>query len=259
VTDSYILPSASTSSTSLAGCPWLLFWEVLEAVRAVMGFSLAEDCEAGRAAYRLALAAHASGRLVAVDELCSRLSARTVCVVGSAATLRRDASLLDECDAIVAADGSTAFLISRGYMADVLVTDLDGPIWALVRAARLGALPLIYLHGDNYVHATMLAEKIFDRLAVSAQCIPGPYRGSPYERLVLPATGFTDGDRAAWLALCCGSRRLLLLGMETRAHSLAGTKTWLASDTPPAPAKKAKLAIAERLLQLALARAAQAG
>jgi len=249
VSDSYTLPGRITPRSIFARrCPWLLD-EVLEALRPVMGYSLSADCEASREAFRQAELLRREGRLVEPVEVCRHLRARKVCVVGSSSTLRRQVGLLESCDTIVAADGASSFLESRGYTPAVIVSDLDGPIEALLRASRQGALLVAYLHGDNYRYASRLLW-FFDRVVLSAQCRAALYTDTPLSGLVMPATGFTDGDRAAWLAFCCGASALTLIGMDTSAPSLAGTKVLLRSDTPPSPEKRAKLSIAELLLAL---------
>jgi len=147
----------------------------------------------------------------------------------------------------VAADGAAAYLLGEGWVPDIVVTDGDGPLQAIEEAASLGSVTVLYFHGDNYRLASWLARRLRP-LVVSTQCVPPLYLHGAMGVEVLPATGFTDGDRAAWLAACCGASRLLLLGMDTRGPSLAGTKPWLRRDAEPGSSKRAKLSIAERLL-----------
>lgn len=186
------------------------------------------------------------GRLVDVEALCSLIKSRDVCIVGSSSSLYGEVGLLDSCDAIVAADGAAAFLAERvGVTADIVVTDLDGPLGSLMRLFNEGSLPLLYFHGDNYATAYWVSG-LLPAVGVSAQCVKP---GWP----VLPATGFTDGDRALWLAVCCEPRSVTLLGMDTRASSAAGTKLWLRRDASPGYVKRVKLRVAEKLIGAGLA------
>jgi uncharacterized Rossmann fold enzyme len=243
---SYILPGFMEGTR----CPWILFWEYLEAVRGALGYSLGEDCWAGRLAAQAAQLALEQDRLVTPVKVCELIArAGRVCVVGSSASLRGEEPLLEHCDCIITANGAAAFLLERGYPVCVSVSDVDGPAWTLWRLAEEGGVPLVYFHGDNYPLA-LWAASMLPRVAVSAQCL---YPRHLSLGLLVPATGFTDGDRALWLALCCGAKRVALLGMDTRSGSLAGTKPWLRDDGEPGPVKRAKLGVAERLLATALA------
>jgi uncharacterized Rossmann fold enzyme len=111
----------------------------------------------------------------------------------------------------------------------------------------MGAYLLLYFHGDNYRLAYRVSLEVA-KLAVSTQCLPPIFWSHWLACMIIPPTGFSDGDRAAWLGSCCGSGRLILLGMDTSAASLAGTKIWLSKDALPGEAKRVKLSIAEKLL-----------
>ena len=140
--------------------------------------------------------------------------------------------------ALVSADSATGVLLDAGAVPDVVVTDLDGGRRALDRAAAEGAAIVVHAHGDNIAEIRGAAALLGGRCMGTAQCRPV---GSLHN-----FGGFTDGDRAAFLADSLGAARTVLCGMD-----LSGGRIGSASATPPAgrAAKLRKLAWAGRLLE----------
>jgi len=108
--------------------------------------------------------------------------------------------------ALVAADGATATCLEAGLVPAVVVTDLDGPVPALLSANRRGSLVVIHGHGDNLPELEEWVPQFPGELA-------GSWAGPPRAGL-LDVGGFTDGDRAAYLAEHVGARRVLLWGFD---------------------------------------------
>jgi uncharacterized Rossmann fold enzyme len=108
--------------------------------------------------------------------------------------------------AVVAADGATATCLESGIIPDVIVTDLDGPVPSEVNANRRGALVVVHAHGDNRALLDEWVPQFPGELA-------GSWAGPPRDGL-LDEGGFTDGDRAAYLAEAAGAARLLLWGFD---------------------------------------------
>lgn len=171
-------------------------------------------------------------------ELGCRLEGRDVIVVGLAPSAgppplwRRPAT--GRAPALVAADGATAACLDAGLVPSVVVTDLDGPVGSEVAANRRGSFVVVHAHGDNT-----------DALAEWVPQFPGPIAGSwagPPRPSLLNVGGFTDGDRAAYLAEHLAAARVLLWGFDF---------DHVRESDPPARARKlAKLAWARRLLAL---------
>ena len=159
-----------------------------------------------------------------------RLTQRgTVAVVGAAPSLAGELERIRGSDAVFAASTAVDVLRDAGVGVDLMVTDLDkNPETA--RELTCGGVPVAaHAHGDN-VPAVREWMPRFDRshLLVTTQAAPrGPVRNFG---------GFTDGDRAAFLADHCGAARLRFVGWDF--------------DDPDVNALKArKLAWAERLLR----------
>ncbi|MCI4330482.1 MAG: DUF115 domain-containing protein [Thermoplasmata archaeon] len=107
---------------------------------------------------------------------------------------------------VLAADGAASRCLDAGIVPEIVVTDLDGPVPAEVLANSKGAAVVLHAHGDNLEALDRWAPE-FHRNVV------GSWAGKPEPRL-LDVGGFTDGDRAAFLASALGARRVLLWGFE---------------------------------------------
>lgn len=133
---------------------------------------------------------------------------------------------------LIAADGATATCLAAGLVPTLVVTDLDGPVPSEVAANRRGSLVVVHGHGDNL---EALAEWVPQFPGELAGSWSGPPRGP-----LLNVGGFTDGDRAAFLAEHCGAARVILWGFDFDRVD--------ASDGHERSRKLAKLAWARRLI-----------
>ncbi len=138
----------------------------------------------------------------------------------------------DPTPALVAADGAAATCLGAGLVPSVVATDLDGPVPAEIEANRRGSLVLVHAHGDN-------RPAIDEWVPQFPAALAGSWAGPPREALI-DVGGFTDGDRAAYLADHAGARRILLWGFDFEE----------VEETDPAARerKRAKLRWARELL-----------
>ncbi len=133
---------------------------------------------------------------------------------------------------LIAADGAAERCLTAGLVPAVVVTDLDGPVPSEVTANLRGSLVLVHAHGDNVPALERWVPEFPGELA-------GSWAGPPRPAL-LNVGGFTDGDRAAYLAEAVGARRILLWGFDFESVE--------EPDGPTRTRKLAKLACARRLL-----------
>ncbi len=133
---------------------------------------------------------------------------------------------------VLAADGATETCLAAGLVPEVVVTDLDGPVPPQVTANGRGSLVVVHAHGDNL---PALEEWV---PAFPGELV-GSWAGAPRASLIDPG-GFTDGDRAAYLAEEVGARRVLLWGFAFERVEEA--------DPAAKERKRRKLVWAERLL-----------
>jgi 2-amino-4-hydroxy-6-hydroxymethyldihydropteridine diphosphokinase len=168
----------------------------------------------------------------------SRLYGREAIVVGLAPEAgppplwRRPAA--EPSPALVAADGATSACLAAGLVPTLVVTDLDGPVPSEIAANRRGSLVVVHGHGDNLPALSEWVPQFPGELVGSWS---GPPRGP-----LINVGGFTDGDRAAFLAEHCGAPRILLWGFDfDRVEE---------QDPSKRARKLAKLTWARQLLQL---------
>jgi len=135
-----------------------------------------------------------------------------VCVVfGAGPSLEEDALALSlqgfKGGVVIAADGATSVILQ--YRApDIVVTDLDGDLKDLLQAWRLGSWLVVHAHGDNLSRIHDIAHDIR-----AGDRVIGTTQVKPFGKL-FNFGGFTDGDRAAFLAHELGASRIYLAGMD---------------------------------------------
>ncbi len=178
-------------------------------------------------------------RVDGLGRVTERLRGRSVVVVGLAPGAGPPPvwSLPGPRPALVAADGATRVCLDAGLVPEVVVTDLDGPVPSEVDANARGAIVVIHAHGDNGPELERWVGEFPGELA-------GTWAGPPKDGL-FDVGGFTDGDRAAYLAEAAGASRVVLWGFDFRS----------VDPLEPDPHKASKLAWAERSIE-ALARSA---
>ena len=205
-----------------------------ELIRHAFGFDFAREEEAAR---RLTELLPSAARVDPLGRVAHRLSGADAIVVGRAPRVgppplwRLPDSLRKP--TLVAADGASAVCLDAGLVPDVIVTDLDGPIPSEVTANRKGSFALIHAHGDNIPRLEEWVGQFPGELG-------GSWAGAPTDAL-LDVGGFTDGDRAAYLACAAGATRVLLWGFDFRTIDL--------SEPARLERKRRKLEWADRALR----------
>ncbi|QIB74728.1 DUF115 domain-containing protein [Halogeometricum borinquense] len=155
---------------------------------------------------------------------------KRVAVVGAAPSLPSEVDAVADADAVFTASTATDVVRNAGYEVDLMVTDLDKNPETARRRTQNGTPVAAHAHGDN-IPAIREWLPRFDAAHVLATT-----QAAPVEN-VANYGGFTDGDRAAFLADAFGAAELQFVGWEF--------------DDPSVDAEKArKLRWAERLLYL---------
>jgi 2-amino-4-hydroxy-6-hydroxymethyldihydropteridine diphosphokinase len=170
-----------------------------------LGYDLARERSAAEA---LAALLPTEARDSPFQRCRARITGRTAIVVGLAPgagapplhLLRGSASP----SVVLAADGAAAPCLASGIVPDLVVTDLDGPVPSEIAANARGSLVVVHAHADNREPVARWVPEFTGALA-------GSWAGPPTESL-LDVGGFTDGDRAAYLAEAGGARSILLWG-----------------------------------------------
>jgi len=133
----------------------------------------------------------------------------------------------------IAADGATSYLLENRRVPDIVVTDLDGDIEDLLRAKREGSIFVVHAHGDNMDAIKMNVPKLGQTI--------GTTQTRPLGKLYNYG-GFTDGDRAVFLAHHFGASEIHLYGMDF------GDEIGRYSFTTDVERKRRKLKWAEKLI-----------
>ncbi len=142
---------------------------------------------------------------------------------------------------LIAADGATTALIEEKLIPDIVVTDLDGKIDDILLANNSDSAVVVHAHGNNLENIIKYVP-FFDNILGTTQAQP---HGNLYN-----FGGFTDGDRAIFLAVALGAKKILLAGMDfgdiVTQYSRPGNEKFLqkADDI-----KKKKLEYAKKLTE----------
>jgi uncharacterized Rossmann fold enzyme len=157
-----------------------------------------------------------------------RIDGAAVAVAGAGPSLESAVDVATDADVVIAASAAADRLREVGIAVDLMVTDLDKTPGTARTLTCEGTPVAVHAHGDN-VPAVERWVPRFDGEYVLATTQAEP-KGP-----VCNHGGFTDGDRAAFLADAFGAAELRFLG-------------WDFDDTSVAAEKRKKLVWAERLL-----------
>ena len=173
-------------------------WEpIYQEICEYFAFSPAED---DRAAHLLAglIPSDAYPRL----SDCVKNQPVTVC--GNAPSLKRE---LDKArGVIIAADAAAAVLLDGGVTPDIIVTDLDGIDEYAVDLNSAGTILVVHAHGDNIPRIKAWVPRFTGPVV-------GTCQGLPFDS-IYNFGGFTDGDRAVFLAHYLGATSVNLIGFD---------------------------------------------
>ncbi|MFW9906192.1 MAG: 6-hydroxymethylpterin diphosphokinase MptE-like protein [Candidatus Thorarchaeota archaeon] len=143
-----------------------------------------------------------------------------VIIAGAGPSLKKDFSALFKAPysnkilsnfQIISVDGATTLFKQENIVPSIVVTDLDGGFASISWAIQNGALTLIHAHGDNQHQIVLFFQKyrniIYENnVWGTAQCNPGEF--------LFNFGGFTDGDRAIFLAFHFQSPIVGLIGFD---------------------------------------------
>lgn len=140
----------------------------------------------------------------AVRELQNMIYKRPVFVIGAGPSIYRAPPIIKRHKAVtIAADSATGFLLQNRICPDIVVTDLDGGMEWLCKAAK-NAIMVVHAHGHNR-NAIHMASGF-------PKCV-GTTQSRPAGK-IQNFGGFTDGDRAVFLAEHFCASVIILLGMD---------------------------------------------
>lgn len=174
---------------------------------------------------------------VPIKELRDRIQGTECIVFGAGPSLEKDLSKLSERNllgkTLISADGATSALLDY-RVPDVIVTDLDGKVTDQLKAWERCSWMVVHGHGDNL-------DRIKEYVPKLDKKVTGTVQVEEYGHLH-NFGGFTDGDRAAFMAHQLGASKIYLAGMDL------GTEIGRYSQTEDTEKKITKLKICGELL-----------
>ena len=134
------------------------------------------------------------------------INLKSVFVIGSGPSLALAISFLKKFKktTMIVADSALEPLIENGIKPDIVVTDLDGNEKALKKIGKTKTIFVVHAHGDNKLKLHFV--KNFKN------CIGTTQTKSLGK--IQNFGGFTDGDRAVFLANYFDAKKIILFGMD---------------------------------------------
>jgi len=166
------------------------------------GYDVEKDREAAGV-----LAEVSTGKnLASIEDLRVLLAGKYVFVFGDGPSLPDSLEGHSFEGTLVAANGATSALMAKGIIPNLIVTDLDGKVDDQVAANEQGAIVAILAHGDNIPAIREWVPRFSGKILATSQSAPS--------RHLLNFGGFTDGDRAVFLADYFGAKKITLVGFD---------------------------------------------
>jgi len=144
-----------------------------------------------------------------IRKLTSLIKGKECIALGAGPSLDDDLEKLERAGfldkTLIAADGATSAVLDY-RTPEVIVTDFDGNVADQLNAWQLGSWVVVHAHGDNIAQIRKIVPKLKERIIGTTQV-------EPFGRLY-NFGGFTDGDRAAFMAHELGASKICLAGMD---------------------------------------------
>ncbi len=167
------------------------------------GFSKKEDEKSAVLLSKLLM----KKKLGTPKDLNNMIFGKNVYVFGAAGSLQEDIKKVKkEKGVFISADPATSLLMEKGIIPDIIVTDIDGIVEDQITANREGAIVVVHAHGNNM-------DKLKQYIPMFDGKLIGTTQSKPFDN-IYNFGGFTDGDRAVYLADCFGAKKIFLAGFD---------------------------------------------
>ncbi len=164
-----------------------------------------------KAAITLCRLLQKKSQVVSFSFLHKLLAQKNIVIFGAGPLLEKHIesfdSLIKKCR-VITADGATSALLEKEIIPDIIVTDFDGKIADQLQANKQGSILIAHAHGDNIQCIENTIPNVQGKIIGSIQTDPSS------RSCVFNVGGFTDGDRAAYLADHCNAKTIYLLGFD---------------------------------------------
>lgn len=139
------------------------------------------------------------------------INEKEVIVCGAGPSLERSLIIYKEklADMLkISADGATSALLKNNILPDIIITDLDGKVTDQLKANSQGSIAIIHAHGDNISNIKRYVPEFKGDILGSTQINSNSYKN------IYNFGGFTDGDRAVFLAEHFHAKMIYLIGFN---------------------------------------------
>jgi hypothetical protein len=179
-----------------------------------------------------------------LEKLRMLIKDRIVIVCGAGPSLQSHLKRIEKQEQLagatfIAADGATSALLNMGVQANIIATDLDGDLDDIAEMTERGAVSIVHAHGDNI--------RVVEEIVPILKTIIGSTQVEPLPNVFLWG-GFTDGDRACYLAAHYDPAKLILAGMDFGSVVGKWSKPDYIDHIRATERKRKKLEIAQTLL-----------
>jgi uncharacterized Rossmann fold enzyme len=138
------------------------------------------------------------------ESLLARYRGKNAFIIGNGPDLEDALTTISGGYVIVADSAIDTYMELRG-IPDIIVSDLDGDIGSIITSSGKGSSIILHAHGDNRGKILQYA-KYFPDAVATTQNIPMVH--------LYNFGGFSDGDRAAFLADHLGADIITLIGFD---------------------------------------------
>lgn len=141
-----------------------------------------------------------------LEEIREKINSKTVFVIGAGPSLSLAIPYLKKFKKItkIAADSALKYLIENEIKPEIIISDLDGDEESLKKAGKTNTIFVIHAHGDN-IAKLHLVENFKKCVGTTQTKEIGKIKNFG---------GFTDGDRAVFIANNFGAKKIILFGMD---------------------------------------------
>ncbi|EGG41171.1 hypothetical protein Nlim_1978 [Candidatus Nitrosarchaeum limnium SFB1] len=143
---------------------------------------------------------------VSIKKIKEMIKGKSVFVIGAGPSLSLAIPVLKNFkkELKIVADSAVKVLVENGINPDIIVTDLDGDKESLIKVGKTDSIFVVHAHGDNIARLN---------LAENFKNYVGTTQTKPFKK-IRNFGGFTDGDRAVFLASHFKAKKIILFGMD---------------------------------------------
>ncbi|ACV25135.1 6-hydroxymethylpterin diphosphokinase MptE-like protein [Methanocaldococcus fervens] len=185
---------------------------------------------------------------LSTDKIKDIVEGKEVFVFGAGPSIKRHIKIIKELKKdypIIVADGACKAFLEEGIIPDIIVSDLDGDLNALIECNKNGSIVVVHAHGDNIEKIKEYVPKLKN---IIGSCQIPSYRELGLKNII-NFGGFTDGDRCCFLAYYFKAKKLILGGMDFGIYVTKYSRPNINGDIAVGDEVKIKkLKYAERLI-----------